>query len=193
LSKARRLFKAAFSGYNQEGELAEALVQGTSAGRRSKAMIQLKRILVPTDFSEPSERAAAYAVELAKQFRAEEVHCLHVSDIPADLLATSAYYMTGPSEHFVEQVRQESQKNLDAFIAKNLHGVPVRKAFVEGRPFVEIVRYARDNKIDLVVIATHGRTGLKHALFGSVAEKVVRKTPCPVLVVRPGEHEFIMP
>jgi nucleotide-binding universal stress UspA family protein len=156
-------------------------------------MIQIKRILVPTDFSEYSEKAAAYAVELAKQFRADEVHCIHVSDIPADLLATSAYYMTGPSEHFIEQVRQESQKNLEAFVAKNLQGVRVKQAFVEGRPFVEIIRYARDNEIDLVVISTHGRTGLKHALFGSVAEKVVRKAPCPVLVVRRNEHEFIMP
>lgn len=156
-------------------------------------MIQLKRILVPTDFSEHSERAAAYALELAKRFDGVEVHCLHVSDIPADLLATSAYYMTGPSEHFIDQVREESQKNLDVFIVKNLPGVPVVKAFVEGRPFVEIVRYARDNKIELMVIATHGRTGLKHALFGSVAEKVIRKAPCPVLVVKRDEREFIMP
>jgi nucleotide-binding universal stress UspA family protein len=156
-------------------------------------MIQLNRILVPTDFSEHSERAAAYALELARRFDAVEVHCLHVSDIPADLLATSAYYMTGPSEHFIDQVREESQKNLDAFIAKNLPDVPVKKAFVEGRPFVEIVRYARDNKIELMVIATHGRTGLKHALFGSVAEKVIRKAPCPVLVVKRDEREFIMP
>ena len=156
-------------------------------------MIQLNRILVPTDFSEHSERAAAYALELARRFDAVEVHCLHVSDIPADPLATSAYYMTGPSEHFIDQVREESQKNLDAFIAKNLPDVPVKKAFVEGRPFVEIVRYARDNKIELMVIATHGRTGLKHALFGSVAEKVIRKAPCPVLVVKRDEREFIMP
>ena len=156
-------------------------------------MIQLNRILVPTDFSEHSERAAAYALELARRFDAVEVHCLHVSDIPADLLATSAYYMTGPSEHFIDQVREESQKNLDAFIAKNLPGVPVIKAFVEGGAFVEIVRYARDNKIELMVIATHGRTGLKHALFGSVAEKVIRKAPCPVLVVKRDEREFIMP
>jgi len=156
-------------------------------------MIQLKRILVPTDFSEHSEQAAAYAVELAKRFNAEEVHCLHVSDIPADLLATSAYYMTGPSEDFIAQVRAESQKNLDAFIAKNLQGVPVKKAFIEGRPFAEIVTYARDNDVELIVIATHGRTGLKHTLFGSVAEKVIRKAPCPVLVVRREEREFIMP
>ena len=156
-------------------------------------MIGLKRILVPTDFSEFSEHAAAYAAELAKRFEVDEVHCLHVSDIPADLLATSAYYMTGPSEDFIAQVRQESQKNLAGFVAKNLPGVPVKTAFLEGRPFVEIIRYARENDIQLIVIATHGRTGLKHALFGSVAEKVVRKAPCPVLVVKREETEFVMP
>ena len=156
-------------------------------------MIQIKRLLVPTDFSEHSEQAALYAVELAKRFQADEVHCLHVSDIPADLLATSAYAMTGPSQEFIEQVRQENRKNLEAFAKNRLAGVPVRTAFLEGRPFVEIIRYARDHKIDLVVIATHGRTGLTHALFGSVAEKVVRKAPCPVLVVKRDERDFVLP
>jgi nucleotide-binding universal stress UspA family protein len=156
-------------------------------------MTQLKRILVPTDFSEPSERAAAYAVELARRFQAEAVHCIHVSDIPADLLATSNYYMSGPSEEFVGRIREESRKALETFIAKNLQGVPTKAAFLEGRPFVEIIRYARDNQIDLIVISTHGRTGIKHALFGSVAEKVVRKAPCPVLVVKRDERDFVMP
>ena len=156
-------------------------------------MTQLKRILVPTDFSEPSERSAAYAVELARRYEAEEVHCIHVSDIPADLLATSNYYMTGPSEQYIEQIREESRKGLEDFVRRNLAGVPVKTAFLEGRPFVEIVRYARANQIDLIIIATHGRTGLKHVLFGSVAEQVVRKAPCPVLVVKRDERDFVMP
>lgn len=156
-------------------------------------MIQLKRILVPTDFSDHSERAAAYAAELARRFEVRQVHCLHVVDIPADLLATSGYYMTGPSEQFIEQVREESQKSLREFVAKHLKDLPVETVFLEGRPFVEIIRYARDKDVQLIVIATHGRTGLKHALFGSVAEKVVRKAPCPVLVVRHDEREFLMP
>ena len=156
-------------------------------------MTQLKRILVPTDFSDHSERAAAYAVELAKRYEAEVVCCIHVSDIPADLLATSNYYMTGPSDEFIEKIRQESRTALDAFVAKNLQGVPVQTAFLEGRPFVEIIRYARDNEIDLIVISTHGRSGIKHALFGSVSEQVVRKAPCPVLVVKRDEREFVMP
>jgi nucleotide-binding universal stress UspA family protein len=156
-------------------------------------MADLKRILVPTDFSEESERAALYAVELARRYGANEVHCIHVSDIPADLLATSAYYMTGPSEQFVEQVRQEGRKSLEAFARKNFGDVPVKTVFLEGRPFVEIIRYARENQIDLIIISTHGRGGIKHALFGSVAEKVVRKAPCPVLVVKQEERDFVMP
>jgi nucleotide-binding universal stress UspA family protein len=156
-------------------------------------MTDLKKILVPTDFSEHSEHAAAYAVELARQYGANQIHCIHVSDIPADLLATSAYYMTGPSEQFVEQVRDEGRKGLDAFVKKNFKDVPVKAVFLEGRPFVEIIRYARENEIDLIVISTHGRSGLKHALFGSVAEKVVRKAPCPVLVVKQDERDFVMP
>ena len=155
-------------------------------------MIRLAKLLVPTDFSEDSEQAARYAVELAKRFQAE-IHCIHVVDIPADLLSTSAYYMTGPSEGFLDQIREESKKNLEAFAKKNLEGVGVRTAFLEGSPFVEIIRYARNQEIDLVVIATHGRTGLRHVLFGSVAEKVVRKAPCPVLVVKRKERDFVLP
>ena len=155
-------------------------------------MIRLTKLLVPTDFSEDSEQAARYAVELAKRFQAE-IHCIHVVDIPADLLSTSAYYMTGPSEAFLDQIREESKKNLEAFAKKNLEGVGVRTAFLEGSPFVEIIRYARNQEIDLVVIATHGRTGLRHVLFGSVAEKVVRKAPCPVLVVKRKERDFVLP
>jgi len=155
-------------------------------------MIRLTKLLVPTDFSEDSEQAARYAVELAKRFQAE-IHCIHVVDIPADLLSTSDYYMTGPSEAFLDQIREESKKNLEAFAKKNLEGVGVRTAFLEGSPFVEIIRYAHNQEIDLVVIATHGRTGLRHVLFGSVAEKVVRKAPCPVLVVKRKERDFVLP
>jgi nucleotide-binding universal stress UspA family protein len=156
-------------------------------------MTQLKRILVPTDFSDHSERAAAYAVELARRYEADEIHCVHVSDIPADLLATSAYYMTGPSEQFIEQVREEGRKSLEAFARKNFKDRPAKTVFLEGRPFVEIIRYARENQIDLIVISTHGRSGIKHVLFGSVAEQVVRKAPCPVLVVKRDERDFVLP
>ena len=62
-----------------------------------------------------------------------------------------------------------------------------------GVPFLEVIRYAREHDIDLIVLGTHGRTGLVHMLMGSVAEKIVRKAPCPVLTVRPEGHDFVMP
>ena len=67
------------------------------------------------------------------------------------------------------------------------------KRIVRGRPFVEIIRYAREKKIDIIVVGTHGHSGLTHILMGSVAEKVVRKSPCPVLTIRHPDHEFEMP
>jgi nucleotide-binding universal stress UspA family protein len=64
---------------------------------------------------------------------------------------------------------------------------------LSGRPFLEIIRYAKETTCELIVIATHGRSGVMHALMGSTAEKVVRKAPCPVLTVRTGEHDFVLP
>jgi nucleotide-binding universal stress UspA family protein len=72
-------------------------------------------------------------------------------------------------------------------------GRTVIPAVVEGSPKTEIIQYARKRNIDLIVIATHGRTGLAHVLIGSVAETVVRTAPCPVLTVRPEGHQFVMP
>jgi nucleotide-binding universal stress UspA family protein len=73
------------------------------------------------------------------------------------------------------------------------HAKRVTRSVIRGTPFVEIVRYAREQNVDLIVMGTHGRTGLEHALIGSVTEKVVRKAPCPVLTVRPEGHQFVMP
>jgi nucleotide-binding universal stress UspA family protein len=69
----------------------------------------------------------------------------------------------------------------------------VVRSVITGTPFVEIVRYARERNMDLIVMGTHGRSGLAHALLGSVTEKVVRKASCPVLTVRPEGHQFVMP
>ncbi len=66
-------------------------------------------------------------------------------------------------------------------------------ATAQGTPFLEIIRYAKRNDIDMIVATTHGRTGLSRVLFGSTVEKIVRKTPCPVMVVRPTGHQFVMP
>ncbi len=155
-------------------------------------MIKLKRILVPTDFSEFSKPAFEHACALAARFESE-LHLVHVLDNPTvhvhdpTLIAMGAIYEREYERH---ESAQASLKNL---IGDWDNGIPVVCETMQGPPFVEIVRYAKKNEIDLIVIGTHGRTGLKHVLIGSVAERVVRKSPCPVLTVRPEGHQFVKP
>ena len=152
-------------------------------------MIQLKRILLPSDFSELSSEATKYACVLVEQFDAE-LHMLHVHEtfvIPE--------YAMGIDW---EKLAQEAQKSAEAHMNEVLDpewktGRTVVVATAEGPPFLEIIRYAKEHDIDLIVMATHGRSGVSHMLIGSVAEKVVRKAPCPVLTVRPKGHQFVMP
>lgn len=156
-------------------------------------MMKLKKILYPTDFSELSLCALPHAIQFARDFDAE-LHCLHVVD-------ESYQYWLGAGDNVapavipMEDVRQSSQKQLDEFVEKHLAADRARVTveLVIGRPFVEIIRYSREKDIDMIVIATHGRGGLASVLLGSVAEKVVRKSPCPVLTVRHPDHKFEMP
>ncbi len=155
-------------------------------------MIELKKILLPTDFSDYSKHALSYACAFAEQFNSE-LHLLHVVQdlvtlVPEPGLAfpASGEYL----EELKESAQQALKKSLDPAWEE---GRTVVRATTEGPAFLEIIRYARDNDIDLLVMGTHGRSGLTHVLLGSVAEKVVRKAPCPVLTIRHPEHEFVMP
>jgi nucleotide-binding universal stress UspA family protein len=150
-------------------------------------MIKLERILIPTDFSGHSKQAGKYACELAKRFTAE-LHLLHV--VEPLILPESGGLL--PPDVIIGEER--SQEELEKVKEPGFdHATRVIRKIKTGTPFVEIVRYARDNDIDLIVLGTHGRSGLIHALMGSVAEKVVRKAPCPVLTVRPEGHQFVLP
>jgi nucleotide-binding universal stress UspA family protein len=154
-------------------------------------MIRLDRILFPTDFSEYSEAASRYACAFAEQFDAE-LHLLHVLEI---LPSTTPVFggglaLTPGVQESMQAAESELGRILDLEWQK---GKRVVRATVDGAPFVEIIHYARENNIDLIVMGTHGRSGLSHAMIGSVAERVVRKSPCPVLTVRPGGHIFVMP
>lgn len=155
-------------------------------------MLSIKRILAAVDFSPSSNHALEYAHELAQRFDAE-LHLLHVTQD----LATAALAMAPmiPVEvDYREQQLNAASRELDRLPGSlGLTGVGVAREVREGTPFLEIIRYARDHQIDLIVLGTHGRTGLAHVLLGSVAEKVVRKAPCPVLTVRPPEYRFEMP
>jgi nucleotide-binding universal stress UspA family protein len=156
-------------------------------------MIDLHRILAPTDFSKHSDNALRYAAAFAEKFGAEIILLHVVQDlswfVPEAVLVAGAMPAT-PIEQFVAAARTALQRVVDGL---NLPGVAVRPEVVEGVPFDAIVRFAKDKEVDLIVMGTHGHTGLAHLLLGSVAEKVVRKAPCPVLTVRHPEHEFVHP
>jgi universal stress protein A len=155
-------------------------------------MIEINRILLPTDFSEYSAAARKYACAFAEQFRAE-LHLLHVIHDLAPLVPEPGIVIPPPAD-YLRDIELNAQAMLERAVdAQWAAGKKIVRVVRQGPPFLEIIRYAREANIDLIVIGTHGRTGLVHVLMGSVAEKVVRKAPCPVLSVRHPEHEFVAP
>lgn len=155
--------------------------------------IEIKNVLFPTDFSELAQCALAYARELTSVFPAT-LHCLHVLDE-----AYQYWSAMGPESIPVGPPPDEmvaiTEKRMATYRAEHLAGLarePVTHVAL-GHPFVEIIGYARDKEIDLIVMATHGRGAIAHVLLGSTTEKVVRKAPCAVLTVRATDHQFVMP
>jgi nucleotide-binding universal stress UspA family protein len=156
-------------------------------------MITMKRILHPTDFSEPSEHALSYAIAMAEEFNAE-LHLLHV----VEEVARAAYFdvlQVPPVADMLDDCIGEAKRIMDDMVSEeNKAKVGKIECHVRtGVPFLEIVNCAEELQADMIVCGTHGRSGLKHVLFGSVAERIVRKAPCPVLSVRHPEHKFEMP
>jgi nucleotide-binding universal stress UspA family protein len=154
-------------------------------------MISLNRILIATDFSEHARVALRYAVALGQAFDSEVVlcHILETSDLLAHLPPTGEAY-------FPPEVLQQQETHAKAQCEKLLAEVGykrIRYTVRQGSPFVEIIATAREEEADLLVVGTHGRGAIAHMLLGSVAERIVRKSPCPVLTVRQGEHDFVMP
>ncbi len=146
-------------------------------------MVEIRKILAPSDFSEHAENAVRYACDLAERLNAE-LHLLHVLSeiIPTgpDPLLTPVL----PPEYYRESEVQ-SREALAKLIQPSWGTPPVVENAVRWDSPVEgIVDYAREAAIDLIVIATHGRTGLSHVLLGSVAERIVREASCPVLTIR---------
>jgi len=151
-------------------------------------MIQLKRILAPTDFSKYSDNALKYACAFAEQFKAE-LHLLYVvQDIVAGMPEPGMF--VPPLDNMMVELEKSGREQLQtrppASLATKL---TVIREVCHGSPFVEIVRYAKSHNIDLIVAGTHGRSGLAHVLLGSVAERIVRKAPCPVLTVKEAKEE----
>jgi len=154
-------------------------------------MVPIRRILFPTDFSEYADYAWPFALQFAQEFGAE-VHLLHVVARPPHM--TEAYALNFDPEKFTQALTNEACTSLERLVqAAKDRNVESRSAVRIGVDFHEIIDYARTCQIDLIVMATHGRTGLAHALVGSVAEKVVRKAPCPVLTIKHPAMRFEMP
>jgi len=151
-------------------------------------MLPFRRILITTDFSETSLQALPVAVEIASHFDAELllVHVLPVdTPTPWDIPPYADFGLASlPLPEYEAQVRQEVERRLAVVAAKQVHGVKVRSLVGRGDAAAEVNRLATAEMADLIVLATHGWTGWRHLVFGSVAEKVLREAPCPVLSVR---------
>jgi universal stress protein A len=150
-------------------------------------MIALTRILVPHDFSDTSNAAVRYGIALAKNFGAR-LYVLHVGDqARLDLETEFPLGLEGAVE---DAVRERLSK-----IFTPAEQTELKPDFVlrPGVPAQEIVEFAKDHEVDLIVMGTHGRGFVGHVVMGSVAEKIVRTAPCPVLTVRAAQHDFVLP
>jgi nucleotide-binding universal stress UspA family protein len=151
-------------------------------------MIAIKKILFATDFSDCAKVAQEYALSFANQFHAE-LHVVHVLTDMALMTPNLGMALPLPPDYILE-LKNDAKKSLDTlFPGAGKAGRPVIiRSLRTGNPFLEIVKYAEENGVDLIVMGTHGRGALMHLLMGSVAENVVRKAGCPVLSVRPPGH-----
>jgi universal stress protein A len=154
-------------------------------------MKAIKKILAPTDLSDLSSLGLCYALELADKVGAEVIvyHVVnrdelmqfgtHIENLDTVLASDR------PVKFLLEKYEAALQRFLEKHVPTSLRGAKVCKVVELGRPDKTIIEKAEKESVDLIVISTHGRTGLSHILIGSVAEKVVRQAPCPVLTIRP--------
>jgi nucleotide-binding universal stress UspA family protein len=164
-------------------------LMAAAANEITKAAFKIKGILVPTDFSDCAKKALQYAIPLAKEHQA----------------ALTLLYVVPPSSYvggefgaydygFEDQMRKSAEKELAKLARDEVCDEVVANTLIRaGAPAHEILEVANQWPADLIVISTHGRTGLTHVFLGSVAEQVVQRAPCPVLVVREREHDFAPP
>ena len=145
----------------------------------------IRTILVPTDFGETSDHALEAALDLAKALQAK-LHVVHVYQIPVYGFPDGAFV---PGPEIAARISESAERGLAAILERyGDRGVPLTKSLRTGAPHEEIVACAKELPADLVVMGTHGRGAIAHALLGSVTERVVRTSPIPVLTIRHREH-----
>jgi nucleotide-binding universal stress UspA family protein len=152
-------------------------------------VINLKRILVPTDFSESARHALLYGASFAREYEGELL-LLHVVENLTVGYASDLFPV--PMAEVFDEISGYAKTELAKLAAEvREKGIAVRELVVQGKPSAEIVRVAREETADMIVLGTHGKGMLDKALFGSTAERVIRRAPCPVLTVGLEEHEFV--
>ena len=145
-------------------------------------MLQIRQILAPTDFSECSKQAVACAYELAQTFGAKLVLLHVIEELPSYI----GFIPPAGAAMLLEDLERQACLDLAEMLPEaEAAEVEVARQAVVGSPSHEIVKVAAAEKVDLIVIATHSRTGFSHLVLGSVAERVVRAAPCPVITIRP--------
>src|SRR5436190_19418563 len=152
-------------------------------------MSSFKNILFPTDFTPHARSALKYAAAFARNGNGRVV-LFSVQDgkVPANLMTLPERIFEQQENHWLLQLRAHVKELLTNPL---FDGLEVEPVIVEGEPAAEIAKAVRDYDIDLVTVVTHGRRGLARALFGSTAEEIIAEAPCPVLTIRPPQHDFI--
>jgi universal stress protein A len=148
--------------------------------------MDIRRILAPTDFSDFSKQALKSALELAQTFDAKLLllHVLELPSYPIEGLVPSSL-----GANLLDDLERQASRDLAGVLPEaEGGGVDVGRRVIIGTPHRKIIEAAEEEKSDLIVMATHGRTGLSHLVLGSVAERVVRTATCPVLTIRPASH-----
>jgi nucleotide-binding universal stress UspA family protein len=152
-------------------------------------VIKLKKVLVPTDFSESARHALTYGISFAREYEAE-LELLHVVENLTVGYASDLFPV--PMAEVFQEISGYAKAELATLGAEaRAKKVKVVEQVAQGKPSAEIIRFAKENEVDMIVLGTHGKGMLDQALFGSTTERVVRRAPCPVLTVRLAEHEFV--
>ncbi len=148
--------------------------------------MKVEKILFPTDFSEGSFHALPFAVDLSKHYNSK-LYILHVIYDVAK--ATNSHIPHVSSDELYKEMSAWAQGEIESCCIEEIRGLPnVEKVVLKGIPYEEVIKFAEKQKIDMIVMGTYGRKGLERFLFGSTAERVVRRAPCPVMTVRVSEH-----